>query len=204
MKKILVFGDSIGWGAFDYEYGGWVERLKTKYFKTFEGEKSIGVYNLSVSSNTTKGVLDRIEKEVEKFNEIEPDKYVFLFAIGSNDPLYVNTKDDVWVPFDEFKENLGKIIEVSKKFSNEIIFTGLMIVDENKTKPWSEDEFWENEDLKKYNDAIENMCRENDLDFIPLWDVLEKEDLSDGLHPNASGHEKIFKRVDEHLSKKLF
>ena len=27
-----------------------------------------------------------------------------------------------------------------------------MIVDENKTKPWSENEYWENKDMKKYND----------------------------------------------------
>ncbi|MCK5416236.1 hypothetical protein KAI92_02295 [Candidatus Parcubacteria bacterium] len=53
MKKILVFGDSIAWGAFDCDYGGWVERLKIKYLKTYKKE-GLGVYNLSISSNNTK------------------------------------------------------------------------------------------------------------------------------------------------------
>ncbi|NTU66654.1 MAG: hypothetical protein HGB08_01895 [Candidatus Moranbacteria bacterium] len=203
MKKILIFGDSISWGAFDDEKGGWVERLKTRYLDTFSEGKRIGVYNLSVSSNNTAGVLETIESDIEKFNKIEPEEYTLIFSIGSNDPVYVDTKDNVGVPFDSYRSNLEKIVEISKKYSNDIVFTGLMIVDEEKTKPWSENEYWENEDMKRYNDEIENICKKYDLDFIPLWDVLTKEDLSDGLHPNAKGHEKIYRRVENFLSEKL-
>ncbi len=204
MKKILVFGDSISWGAFDYDYGGWVERLKTKYLKTYANGSGIGFYNLSISSNNTTGVLNSIEQEAEKFNRIEPEEYIFLFSIGSNDPVYINSRDNLGVPFDEYKNNLEKIINISKKFTSDIVFTGLIIVDEEKTKPWSENEYWENNDLKKYNDAIKDICNQHDLDFIPLWNILTKEDLFDGLHPNSSGHKKIFNRIDKYLSKKLF
>lgn len=204
MKKILAFGDSISWGAFDYEKGGWVERLKTRYFNTYENGHGIGVYNLSVSSNNTTGVLDTLENDIKKFNEIESEDYIFLFSIGSNDPVYAGTREHVGVPFDTFRTNLKKIIEISKKYSKNIVFTGLAMVDESKTKPWSENEYWENDDLKRYNDEIENICKKRGLDFIPFWDVLTKDNLSDGLHPNSKGHEKIYKRVEDHLSRKLF
>ncbi|MFH1838094.1 MAG: hypothetical protein ABH808_01185 [Candidatus Kuenenbacteria bacterium] len=51
MKKILIFGDSIAWGAFDYSHGGLAERLRKKYFQTYKSHKSethISVYNLSI------------------------------------------------------------------------------------------------------------------------------------------------------------
>lgn len=203
MKKILVFGDSIAWGAFDFEKGGWVERLKTKFLSTYGNGGGIGVYNMSVSSNNTTGVLETIENDIIKINKIEPEDCIFLFSIGSNDPVYVDTKDNVGVPFDLYKNNLEKIVEISKKYTKDIIFTGLMIVDENKTKPWSKNEYWENDDIKKYNDEIENICKRHGLDFISLWDILAIEDLSDGLHPNTRGHEKIYKQVEKCLSKKL-
>ncbi len=201
MIKILVFGDSIAWGAFDCDYGGWVERLKTKYFKSYREGSGINVYNLSISSNDTKGVLHNLEKQLDIFNNIEPEEYVFLFSIGSNDPIYVDTRENINVPFKEFKDNLKKIVKLSKKYTSKIIFTGLLIVDEDKTKPWSENEYWENKDLKKYNDTIEKICKENSLDFIPLWDLLNKNDLKDGLHPNALGHQKIFNRINEYCQK---
>lgn len=200
MTKVLIFGDSIAWGAFDEEHGGWVERLKTKYLKTFK-EEGVAVYNLAVSSNDTRGVLFALEKEVEIINFIEPEEYVFLFSIGSNDPLYVDSRDNVRVPFNEYKNNLKKIVELSKKYASRIIFTGLLIVDEEKTMPWSEDEFWENKDLRKYDDAIKEVCENNKIDFIPLWDLFGKDDLYDGLHPNSRGHEKIFNRVASFLEK---
>ncbi len=45
---ICIFGDSITWGACDYEKGGWVERLKI-YF--LEHTDNIEVYNLGVSDD---------------------------------------------------------------------------------------------------------------------------------------------------------
>jgi lysophospholipase L1-like esterase len=198
MKKVLVFGDSIAWGAFDSECGGWVERLKIDYLKNFK-EKGVGIYNLAISSNDTRGVLHGIDKEIDIFNAIEPEEYIFLFSIGSNDAMYIDTKDNLLIPIDEFKNNLSKIIKFSQKHASKIIFTGLMAVDETLTKPWKENIYWENDDLKKYNDAIEGICKKEGFGFIPLWDVITKDDVPDGLHPNANGHEKIYTRVKESL-----
>lgn len=200
MVKILVFGDSITWGAFDLEKGGWVERLKTEFLKTYK-EEGISIYNLGISSNDSKGVLHQLEADISKFKVIEPENLTILFSIGSNDPRYIKTKDQVVIPIEEFKKNIKEIINISRKHTQKIIFTGLMIIDETKTKPWVEDEYWEEADLKIYNDIIENICKEEDILFIPTWDLLVKEDLHDGLHPTAVGHEKIFHRVKEFLEK---
>lgn len=202
MAKVLIFGDSIAWGAFDLEQGGWVERLKTDYLATFKTEE-VGIYNLAISNNDTRGVLYSLKREVGIFNVIEPEKYIFLFSIGSNDSRYIDTKNNPFMPLDEFKRNILKIIKLSRKYSSKMMFTGLTKVDESLTRPWRENLYWENDDLKKYNDAIEEICKKESIDFIPLWELITKDDLPDGLHPNATGHKKIYNQVKKHLTKLL-
>jgi len=47
--------------------------------------------------------------------------------------------------------------------------------------------------------VIEEFCQKKSLIFIPMQGLLDKEDLPDGVHPTAAGHEKIFQRVKECL-----
>ncbi|MGM5479948.1 MAG: SGNH/GDSL hydrolase family protein [Nanobdellota archaeon] len=198
MVKILVFGDSIAWGAFDNEKGGWVERLKTHFLQNYE-DQGVGIYNFSVSSNDTRGVLDFLESDVHKINQIEKEDLILLFSIGSNDLRYIDEPNNVFISKKEFDENLQKIIETAKKYSKNIIFTGLMKVDEKLTEPWNENEFWKNKDIKNYNNIISKKCIENKINFIPLFNLIIRSDLSDGLHPNTKGHEKIFNHIKEQL-----
>lgn len=140
MVKILVFGDSIAWGAFDNEKGGWVERLKAHFLQNYK-EQGVGIYNFSVSSNDTRGVLKFLESDIDKINQIEKEDLVLLFSIGSNDPKYIDEPNNVCISENEFDENLQKIIETAKKYSKKIIFTGLMKVNDKLTQPWNENEF---------------------------------------------------------------
>ena len=77
--KILVFGDSIAYGAWDRE-GGWVQRLRR-----FLDEKNsdVLVYNLSIDSDTTEDLLERFEFETKQ--RIRGDEIILIFAIGVND-----------------------------------------------------------------------------------------------------------------------
>lgn len=202
MVKILVFGDSIAWWAFDNEKGGWVERLKTNFFQNYS-DQYIGVYNLAVSSNDTRGILKFLESDINKIDKIEPEEYILLFSIGSNDLRYIDKPDNIFVPQDEFEENLQKIIMIAKKYSKKIFFTGLMGVDDKLTQPWNENEFWQNKDIEKYDEIISRICRENQIHFIPLLNLINKSDLSDWLHPNTQGHEKIYNYIKEYISKHI-
>jgi lysophospholipase L1-like esterase len=198
MVKILVFGDSIVWGAFDLEKGGWVERLKTYFLKDYK-EKGIGVYNFGISGDDTRGLLFRLEKQIKIIGKIEPEDYILLFSIGTNDFRYIDSKDNVVVPKEEFEENLRKIIAISKKYSNNIIFTGFPLIDESKTMPWNKNEYWEMESFEAYEDVLKKVCQEENIPVISLSNLLSKEDLYDGIHPNSQGHEKIFEKVKDKL-----
>ncbi len=192
-KRICVFGASITWGAFDNEKGGWVNRLKL--IKFTQGNY-IEIYNLGISGNTTNDLLRRIDAELIA---IKPN--VIIFGIGNNDSLYLKSKDSNNVDLKKFQENFNELYKKSKKFTKKVIFVGLTKVDEKKTDPipWNIDKCYINEYIKKYNDAIKSVCKENSLPFIEMFDLLNDEDLEDGLHPNAKGHEKMFQRVNDFL-----
>ncbi|HUW71900.1 MAG TPA: GDSL-type esterase/lipase family protein [Candidatus Humimicrobiaceae bacterium] len=202
MSTICVFGDSIAWGAFDSESGGWAERLKL-YMRS---KSEIDVYNLGVSGNKTPGLLKRFEAEIKSRME-ENLETVIIFAIGINDSYFLHSKNENVTKFEDFKKNIENLIVLAQKFSSKVIFVGLTPVDETKTTPipWDTNKSFKNENIKKYNEMIKSACEKENIYFIQIFDEWIKSDykklLEDGLHPNAAGHEKIFEVVKDFLGK---
>jgi len=71
--------------------------------------------------------------------------------------------------------------------------------DESKTKPvpWI-DFYYTNENIKKYSEIMKDVCQRNNILFLDVG-LLNNKDFDDGLHPNATGHEKIFIKVRDFL-----
>ena len=187
--NILIFGDSITWGAYDPEQGGWATRLRN-YFE--EKDNDIDVYNLGISGDTTADLLERIEVEAKSR---EPN--LIIFAIGINDAQFIHSTNDLRISLDEFQQNLAKLLSIAKKFTDKVVFVGLTRVDESKTTPipWNTDKSYTNENIKRLDNAIKKFCEDNKLKFIPMESVVGNDDLIDGLHPNTKGHIKIFNRM---------
>lgn len=65
--RVLVFGASITQGYWDTQ-GGWVQRLRTHYDKKQIADltkDNPSVFNLGVSADTTKDILERFEAETK-------------------------------------------------------------------------------------------------------------------------------------------
>ena len=194
-KSICIFGDSVSWGAWDLEKGGWVNRLWFHVAKR-DGDNYVEIYNCSVSGGTTDTILERFENEA-KVREAD----ALMFQTGGNDASYENKPGNYLVTPDKFKKNLEKIIGWAKKITNNIIFTDLKNCDESKTMPVSWiDIYYTNENIKKYSDIMKKVCQKNNVLFLDIG-LLNNEDFDDGLHPNAIGHEKIFIQVRNFLEK---
>lgn len=191
--NLLIFGDSITWGACDDEQGGWANRLRN-YLAKQNGE--IEVYNLGICGETSADVIARMETEC-KAREAE----MIIFAVGINDTQFIHSKNKNRVSLEEFQNNTSKLLSTAKQFSEKIIFIGLTPVDESKTRPipWNTDKSYINENIRRFNEVIKNFCEEHHLQFISMNGVLENHDLTDGLHPNTEGHRKMFERVKEQL-----
>ncbi len=191
-KTICIFGDSITWGAYDPKNGGWVTLLRNNL-----EPKDGSVYNCGISGDNTDDLLKRFKVEAKAR---KPE--VVIFAVGINDSQYTNSRENSRVPKARFIANLHTLIEQAKELTNSILFVGLTNVEESKLMPipWSsKDKNYDNANASLYNSFIEEVCKDYDLPFLNILDLLGIKDLHDGLHPNSNGHQKIFERVKEFL-----
>jgi len=184
---ICIFGDSIAWGAWDCENGGWADLLK-KYLMA----ESVITYNLGISDDTTEQLLKRFDTEVEARN---PD--IIIFAIGINDSMDIFGKKPISLV--KFADNLASLTDKALQITNKIVFVGLTNVDETKTIPYADtDASFDNQSIGEYDEAIRSFCEENDLIFIDALGLLiNDDDLCDGLHPSLTGHQKMFETIKD-------
>lgn len=205
MSQILVFGDSITYGAWDKE-GGWVQRLRR-----FLDEKTLTepdfyylTYNLGISGDTTDDLLKRFEFETKQRMK-EKEKMVIIFSIGGNDAIFIDNKNQYQISQERFRKNIKKLINLAKEYASKILFIGLLPADESKTIPipWAPDYSYKNEHIIQYDKIIKSICQENEILFIDIFNKFINLDyknlLEDGQHPNSVGHQKIFEIVKDFL-----
>ncbi len=212
---MFFVGDSIMAGAWDNK-GGWVNRLIGNIMDKFieannnNGEFCCLPYNLGVFGNTIPDVLERMEREIEV--RLESSKTALIvFLIGTNDSIYLVNEDKPLFTEDEFRNNLIKLITISKKTTENMIFIGMPPVDDALVNPmpWDEAEAYRNERVESFDEIIQEVCSEQKIPFCPMfdkWMALDnyKEYLQDGAHPNSKGHAFIAEQVHEFLSKKEY
>ncbi|HKZ45578.1 MAG TPA: GDSL-type esterase/lipase family protein [archaeon] len=203
MSIVLIFGDSITYGAFDTENSGWAGRLRN-YLDEGSSEVFFITYNLGVSGDNSSELLKRFESECEsRINDRleEGESAYIIFSIGINDSQCLNMEKKLRAPEKQFELNIQKLIELAKKFTSKIMFVGLAPVDEDRTVPipWDTNKSYKNSNVKKYDQMIQDVCARNKIPFVEIFDKLSKLNfkdlLYDGLHPNTKGHEKIFEIV---------
>jgi len=203
MTHILVFGDSITYGAWDIE-GGWVSRLRKHL-----DQKVIGsnyqlywiVYNLGIGGDTSSGLLKRFESEVKK--RLSDERNVIIIDIGANDSIQNNKTKKLWCTPEKYEENIKKLIRLARKYTKNIVLIGPFRVDEPRVDPmpWLAGHSYKNNILIEFYKKAESVAKQESIPFIGIWDLLENKDLADGAHPTTEGHKKIFEFVKNFLEK---
>jgi lysophospholipase L1-like esterase len=205
MTRILVFGDSIAWGAWDTE-GGWVQRINSYILNHLQNE--LGhyncIYNLGVVGNTSEHIAKRFDIET-KYTISKNHETIIIFAFGINDHRFTERPDKPEVSEKRFLKNVALLYRQAKKYTTKIIFVGPTPVYEPKTSPWFQGIYFSNKGIKRYDDIIRDFCAKNSIIYIGLFEKFMKLDLrryiEDGLHPNSKGHNIIFRAVLAELRK---
>lgn len=207
-KHILVFGDSITYGAWDIE-GGWVARLR-KYFdqrhinnKFGEGTYAL-VYNLGVSGDKSTNILKRFRVETEARKGRHGEELIILFDIGSNDCIYNEKLNGLEVSPEDYKKNYLELIKLAKEYSQKIVIIGSMPTDKRVDPiPWAPGRHYRNEDVKKYNKMMKEVAEETGVGFLEIYEKFIHEDystlLADGVHMTTKGHKKFYEIVKNYL-----
>jgi lysophospholipase L1-like esterase len=202
MTQILVLGHSVTAGFWDPE-GGWVQRLRTfldsRALREQEEELIYYVYNLGVGGDDTRDLLQRMDSELE--HRYEPgNQNIVLVQIGENDIREIN--GELNVPPGEFRQNIREIIQNTREYADDLVFVGDFPADpELRDVPHSEKKV-SDENRKEYEEIKKQVCREEDVPYIDLFSLREEnihEETKDGIHPTASGHEKVYEVVRQEL-----
>lgn len=193
-KQFFAFGDSITYGAIDRE-GGWTARLRS-YLDNRMIDSDLRefymLYNLGISGNTTADLLSRFETELKARLDNSAETTV-LFAIGINDSQSVSEKGNTLIKVEDFTANIQSLYEQAKHLVTNIVFIGLTNVDETRTMPvgWDKNCFYSNENIRIFDGIVSSFCEQNQIPFVSMQNVLQANDLADGLHPNTEGFKKM-------------
>lgn len=192
-QSICIFGASSTQGFYDVEKGGWADRLKIYlYEKNLKTENYFEVFNLGVSGNTSRELLSRFSNEASSRKPT-----VIIISLGDNDSA-------LGVPVHEYEKNLNEVFIQARMFTRNVIVLGAKKVNEALTNPvpWKSDAFYRNSEIEKYDKKLKSLAEIHGFDYIPMIEVLDSQDLEDGVHPNSLGHQKIFEVVKTFLENK--
>lgn len=172
-QVILVVGDSLS-----AEYGlprgtGWVSLLQQQLAK--ESSKW-GVFNASISGETSSGGLSRIQDLLTQKN---PE--LVLLELGANDALR-------GLPIMETENNLRKMIQMCRKSGAKVVLFGMQIPP-NYGQQYA----------KQFRDLYLTLATQENIVLLPFFlnGIAGKSSLfqEDRLHPNVEAQAILFKNV---------
>ncbi len=176
-ETLLILGDSISAGYGINQKDNWVSVLQSKFD---DDGTSIKLINSSVSGDTTSGGLQRLRRDLQKFN---PD-YV-LIELGGNDALR-------GYPIKRIKDNLQTMIALIKNNNSKALLMQIRIPPNYG---------------QKYTLAFEKIYLElassEEIYFLPF--MLESVGLNphlmqpDGIHPNSKAQPLIATEMKKNL-----
>lgn len=187
--RVLVFGDSIAYGAWDSQ-GGWVDRLKRKAHQQMvesEGKFRLQIINLGIGGNTSTRILERLEAET--MARYSPSwQFAFVFNFNANDE---RTRENVpETSLEQFSQNTQAIIDIAKKHSDKILFIGTTPM--GKPEVPFKDAVYSDERIVEYEAAQKAIVEAAGLPFIDVREAFESAEENmfsyDKLHPNDAGH----------------
>jgi len=193
---ICVFGGSATWGEDDSLNGGWVTLLRNHL-----SSKHVYTYNLGISGDTTREMVDRAESEAKTR---KPD--LIIYSIGLNDSALIAPEQKPRVSLVQFQDNLTQLLNIGQKLAKQVLFIGPTSVIESKTTPipWDKEKYYTNASAEQFNLSLVSFCKSRQVKLISLTNLLQTGAIADdGLHPNTVGHQQIFNAVRPVVEKML-
>ena len=177
--KVILFGDSLmaGYGLTRNHH---LDKVLQKKFD----EQNIIFINASVSGDTSKGGLDRLDWSLD-----DKPNLIFL-CLGANDMLRGINPDVT-------RDNLEMIIKKIKQKKIKIVIAGMMA-----------QESYGISYRKKFNSIYPELSKKYKITLYPF--LLEgvalkpKMNLPDGKHPNIAGIEEIANRIYPIIKSEVF
>lgn len=193
MKDFLVVGDSFVEGVGDPQ-GGWVERFRSR----FPASTSFDVDG--VGGRNIKDVKAVVSKCLGHFSY-----RTAILCVGINDSRDRPSLGGMEVPPTEFQNYYKEtILLLENSGARCIVCVGLSRMDESLVLDYKPDKSHTNDGAQSLDRIIADLCIEMGHIYVPISHIVSpntgQKTLSDGLHPNALGHQSIADAVTVALS----
>ena len=206
-NNYIVIGDSITYGIGDFESGGWATMFK-QYIVNKDDSKVCNnyVHIAAFPGATSTDILNKIESILKSFNHKEFTNTIIL-SIGINDTQEFNGnyKNSI----EQYRTNIEQIAKCVMDKGFNMIILGLTRIVSDKKFLWKPNKYYNNDIISEYDKdlslilgydgELKEFCKNNRIKYIPMQEVLKKEDFIDGLHPNHNGHKKIFEKIIDNI-----
>lgn len=180
MKNIVFFGDSI-----------------TEQYKLDKFFHEPYIINKGVGGDKTEDLLERIEKDVYQYN---PSDVIIL--VGINDILHDINDDDILLNIETIVNDIKLNRPAANIFVESIYPINEKLINENK-----EHKVY-NKNIKSINKEIKQMCLQNGVTYINVFDSLTDEEgnlkklyTKEGLHLTNLGYLRVTSVLQENIKK---
>jgi acyl-CoA thioesterase I len=178
-EKVMIYGDSLAAAYGLRPSEGWVALLETRL-----KPHSVAVVNASISGETTRGGLARIEGDLKRHQPT-----IVVIALGANDGLR-------GLPVADTRKNIVAMLDAARRANARAVIVGIQIPP-NYGIQYAND----------FKNLYPQLATERKLPLVPflLDGIAESLDnfLPDGLHPNAASQPRILENVWPTLSRAL-
>ena len=201
MNNYIIIGDSITYGSGDYISNGWASMFKSYIINKDDTCASSNMVHIAAFPGATS--TDIINKFDSIYNAFKSNDFnnIIILAIGIND-----TQESLRYQsgnMDLFENNIKKIISYVQYKQEKIVVLGLTNIMCDNNSIWTPDimDLYESDlaAVKEYDVKLQEICKITKTKYIKLFDLLDKEDYFDGLHPNTKGHKKIFEFIKNEI-----
>lgn len=200
-NNYIIIGDSITYGIGDTATGGWSNMLKN-YIVDKDNLKacSNSIHIAGFPGATSSDILNKLDYI---YNSFKDDFFhnIVILAIGINDTQEFN--GDSLISIKQFCSNIKEIYKYFTQHNAELIIVGLTKIEYDDSYIWKLNDETYNRDLQeiiRFDNELERICKENQIKYIPMQDILKKEDFADGLHPNHNGYKKMYERILDNIN----
>jgi lysophospholipase L1-like esterase len=200
MKIIFGLGDSITYGAWGQQTHGWATLLR----EWLDGQTPYPgyyFYSLGIPGETSAGLRNRFEQEMEARKRSDDESFVYFVACGANDATWLNGEQRFKQTTEQYADNMRYILSVIKEKPGKFYVLNTTPVNEEfSTEFGGKDKACLNKYVDKYNDVLTNICNELGVSLVDINSTFKANDIAslltpDGLHPNDNGHQLIFETI---------
>ncbi|HUQ05770.1 MAG TPA: SGNH/GDSL hydrolase family protein [Kofleriaceae bacterium] len=202
---IYCFGDSITFGEYDHERGGWVDRIKIACMARYvaQGEPEDCVFNLGIGGETTEMMRARLTAELDA--RLDPEaRSLVMFAYGANDAAECD--GSFRVAPTAYVEHLAWAIEEARRRRCDVWLlniTPVAPVADGVRNPMGR--LRTSAAVAAYNTALAALAQRTATPLVDVHGAFGVRDPSalfaaDGIHPNAAGHAIIADLVSAKLT----